>query len=156
MTFELLTAVLQVIHVLWDVALCCQVFQVLWMIAVPSSWGSSKVLQSVAMLWGSSVSASHHWGQGSSSHTLLFGYIANLCLVRASAWTLTVLIYFVGFLNTRRLVPQLRQARFLPDALWFIINRSFRRCVVWSSESVIKYTITEGSNWKQGPLTVYV
>ena len=159
---------LQAIHVFWNVALCCQVFLVLWMIAMPSSWGSGKVLQSITMLWDSSVSASHHWGQGSSSHTLLFGCIANLCLVRASAWTLAISISFMVFLSTRRLVPRLRQAHFLPDALWFIINplnvelnpichllaslgahrilhisrirvnRSFRRCVVWSSESVVK------------------
>jgi hypothetical protein len=84
------------------------------------------------------VSASYHSGQGSSSRTFLFGYIANLCLVQASAWTLAILISFVVFLSTPRLVPRLGQARFLPDALWYTINRSVRCCVVWNSENVVK------------------
>jgi hypothetical protein len=33
--FELVTAVLLAIHVFWNMALCRQVFLVLWVIAVP-------------------------------------------------------------------------------------------------------------------------
>jgi hypothetical protein len=120
---------------MWWCVRCCLV---LWIVAVPSSWGSSKVLQPSQCSETPIVSASHHWRQGSSSRTLLFCYSANLFLVRASAWTLAISISFVVFHSTPRLVPRLGQARFLPDAVWFIVNRSLRRCLVWSSESVVK------------------